>query len=60
MDYFIVFFEDCLNPNPLQKNIEKHQIIRVNEEEMFQWIEYSKNANKELMIYKGEIICDLS
>jgi len=56
-EYIVCFYQDVNNDGEL---IRKGELRRVNEEEMFKWLERAHQQGCKISIYSAVMVCDLS
>lgn len=62
-EYIICFYKDfiLLTNEVHEDSFKEGQLIKVNEDEMFKWLELShSNRGVAIVIYKARVVCDLS
>ena len=59
MEEYFIYFHDSYQTE--ERLYQAKEAIKVNEMEMFEWVEQShENNDLKFCIYKCEIVCDLS
>lgn len=57
MEYMVYFYEDVETE---QKLYQRGDVIKVNQEEMFKWIQKAYFEKIKISIYTCKMVCDLS